>query len=362
MRTFRRVLITGIAGSGGSYLAEHIVTAHPAVEVHGLSRWHSTTRDNLAAVRGRVVVHEADLMDLGSVVTALRATAPDAIFHLAAHANVRASFTTPHGVVANNVLGTVNLFEAIRHADIDPLIQLCSTSEVYGQVDRHHVPITEDAPMRPASPYAASKAAQDLLGWTYFASYRLRIVRTRMFAYVNPRRADLFASAFARQVAWIEHGLADELVHGNLDSVRTLVDARDAMRAYWEAAVHCEPGEAYNIGSIEPITVGDVLHKLIAQSRCPIRTRQDPRLLRPADVTLQIPSVEKFVSVTGWQPRVSVAESLHALLAFWRTEADREADREVLARRAEAEREAREHRAEGEKGAADARQALPLAV
>ena len=208
MRTFRRVLITGIAGSGGSYLAEHIVTAHPTVEVHGLARWHSTTRDNLAAVRNRVTVHEADLMDLGSVVAAVRAVAPDAIFHLAAHANVRASFATPHGVVANNVLGTVNLFEAIRHAEIDPLIQLCSTSEVYGQVDRRQVPITEDAPMRPASPYAASKAAQDLLGWTYFASYRLRIVRTRMFAYLNPRRADLFASAFARQVAGIERGLS----------------------------------------------------------------------------------------------------------------------------------------------------------
>jgi len=144
---------------------------------------------------------------------------------------VRASFITPGSVLTNNILGTSNLFEAVRLAKIDPVIQLCSTSEVYGQVDPKDVPIKETAPIRPASPYAVSKTAQDLLGWTYFVSYKMRIIRTRMFAYLNPRRADLFATAFARQVARIERGLQKELVHGNLDSVRTLIDVRDAMRA-----------------------------------------------------------------------------------------------------------------------------------
>jgi GDP-mannose 4,6-dehydratase len=325
MKTPKRVLITGIAGSGGSYLAEYIVNNHPEVAVHGLSRWHSATRDNLAAVRERVTLHEADLMDLGAVIAALDAARPDAVFHLAAHANVRASFTVPHGVIANNVMGTVNLFEAIRHVRLDPVIQLCSTSEVYGQVDPKHVPITEDAPLRPASPYAASKAAQDLLGWTYFTSYRLRIIRTRMFAYLNPRRDDLFASAFAKQVAWIERGLKDELVHGNLDSVRTLVDPRDAMRAYWEAVLHCQPGEAYNIGGTQPVTVREILERLIAAARCPIRTRQDPALLRPADVTLQIPSIDKFVAATGWRAVHKIDDSIQELLAFWRGEAARRA-------------------------------------
>jgi len=343
VNAFRRALITGIAGSGGSYLAEHVVAHHPTVRVHGLARWHGTTRDNLAAIRDRVTVHEADLTDLGAILGVLRDVKPDVVFHLAAHANVRASFQTPASVVSNNVMGTLNLFEAIRHTGLDPVIQLCSTSEVYGQVDARQVPITEDAPMRPVSPYAASKAAQDLLGWTYFASYRLRIIRTRMFAYLNPRRADLFASAFAKQIAWIERGLAGELVHGNLDSVRTLVDARDAMRAYWDAAVHCRPGEAYNIGSTEPVKVGDVLARLIAASRCPIPTRQDPRLLRPADVTLQIPCVDKFTTATGWRPRCTIEDSLDALLAHWRREAAREADG-----------------MEGESG--DARPALPIAL
>lgn len=323
-RTFQRVLITGVGGSGGSYLAEYIVDNHPEVEVHGLSRWHSTTQNNLHALSGKVRLHEVDLLDMSSVLTALRAVQPDAIFHLAAHANVRASFITPGSVLTNNILGTSNLFEAIRLLGQDPLIQLCSTSEVYGQVDPKDVPIREDAPMRPASPYAVSKVAQDLLGWTYFVSYRMRIIRTRMFSYLNPRRADLFATAFARQVARIERGLQKEVVHGNLDSVRTLIDVRDAMRAYWEALLYCQPGETYNIGGTTVMTVGEFLQRLIAQASCPIPTRQDPALLRPADVTLQIPSVDKFREATGWAPRYTFEDSLQHLLSHWRREVSRE--------------------------------------
>lgn len=322
MREFRRVLITGIAGSGGSYLAEHIVAHHPAVEVHGFARWHSTSLDHLAAIRDRVRVREVDLLDFGSVFAALREIRPEAIFHLASHANVRASFDTPNAVLANNVLGTTTLFEAVRRAEIDPWIQLCSTSEVYGQVDPKHVPIREETPMRPASPYAVSKAAQDLLGWSYFTSYRMKIVRTRMFAYLNPRRADLFASAFARQVAWIERGLKTELVHGNLDSVRTLIDVRDAMRAYWEALQHGEPGEAYNIGGTTTMTVGEFLTRLVSLATVPIPTRPDPKLFRPADVTLQIPCTDKFARATGWKPVHPFDESLADLLSYWRRQAD----------------------------------------
>lgn len=318
MSAIRSALITGIGGSGGSYLAEYIADNHPEVKLHGFARWHSSTQDNLQAVRSRVTVHEVDLNDFGSVLEALQAARPDAIFHLAAHANVRASFTTPQAVLSNNILGTSNLLEAIRIARLDPLIQLCSTSEVYGQVDPKDVPIREDAPMRPASPYAVSKVAQDLLGYTYFTAYKMRIVRTRMFAYLNPRRTDLFATSFARQVARIEAGLQGELVHGNLESVRTIVDVRDAMRAYWEAVLHCAPGEAYNIGGSATMTVGEVLERLVAMAKRPVPTRLDPALLRPADVTLQIPSVDKFVKATGWKPMYSFDESLSHLLEYWR--------------------------------------------
>ena len=320
----KKVLITGISGSGGSYLAEYIVNNHPKVDVHGISRWHSTTIDNLSLVHKRVTTHEADLMDMGSIIEVLQKVKPDVIFHLAAHANVRASFITPIAVLNNNIIGTANLFEAVRLGNNYPIIQLCSTSEVYGQVDPKFVPIKEDTPLKPASPYAVSKTAQDLLGWSYFTSYKMPIIRTRMFAYINPRRADLFASAFAKQVAWIEEGLQDTLVHGNLDSVRTFVDVRDAMKAYWDAVLYCEPGEVYNIGGTATMTVGEVLKKLISMSKVKIRTELDTKLLRPADVTLQIPSVEKFMKKTGWKPMYPFEESIADLLSFWRGQAKKQ--------------------------------------
>ena len=314
-----RILITGITGSGGSYLAEYIVQHHPDVAVHGVSRWHSTsTEDNLSSIRDSVTVHECDLLDFSSIIATLEEIRPDVIFHLAAHANVRASFQTPLSVLNNNIMGTANLFEAIRAAKLKPVFQMCSTSEVYGQVAPEDVPIREDTPMRPASPYAVSKVAQDLLGYTYFSAYKIPVICTRMFAYLNPRRVDLFATSFARQVARIELGLQEELIHGNLDSVRTIIDVRDAMRAYWDAALYCTPGEAYNIGGNTTITVGDFLDLLKALARTPIPSRVDPALLRPADVTLQIPSTEKFDKATGWKPQYSFEESVAFLLDHWR--------------------------------------------
>lgn len=323
---FKRALITGVTGSGGSYLADYLVEHQPSVEVHGLSRWHSTAANtNLSRSREKVRVHECDLNDFASVLTALKDAKPDVIFHLASHANVRASFVTPTSVLSNNILGTSVLLEAIRAAGLDPVVQICSTSEVYGQVDPKNVPITEDCPMAPASPYAVSKAAQDLLGYTYFKAYGMKCFRTRMFAYLNPRRGDLFATAFARQVARIERGLQADLVHGNLDSVRTLIDVRDAMRAYWIAAGKCRPGEAYNIGhTTNVMKVGEFLERLVAKARVPIKRRVDPALLRPADVTLQIPDVSKFLAETGWKPELTFEQSLDWLLEHCRREAAQE--------------------------------------
>ncbi|MFC1679704.1 GDP-mannose 4,6-dehydratase [Elusimicrobiota bacterium] len=321
----RRALITGVSGSGGSYLAEHILRSQPRVKVHGIARWHSTSSHrNLEAVGDKVSVHECDLNDLSSVLCVLREVRPDAIFHLASHANVRASFTTPLAVLQNNIMGTANLLEGVRLAGLDPVIQLCSTSEVYGQVRPEEVPITEENALRPSSPYAVSKVAQDLLGLTYFRSYGMRVVRTRMFAYLNPRRTDLFATSFARQVARIEAGMQKELRHGNLDSVRTIIDVRDAMESYWVATVTGEPGEAYNIGGTTTISVGDFLKLLIKKAKVPIRTRIDPQLLRPADVTLQIPCLDKFTEATGWRPRHSFADSVAHLLDYWRNRVKRE--------------------------------------
>ena len=324
-REINRVLITGISGSGASYLAEYIIANHPKVEVHGAGRWHSTTvTDNLAAIRDKITMHECDLLDFSSILTVLEKSKPDAIFHLAAHANVRASFQTPLSVLNNNIMGTANLFEAVRSAKINPLIQLCSTSEVYGIVDPKNVPIKEETPMCPSSPYAVSKVSQDMLGYSYFKAYKMPIIRTRMFTYLNPRRTDLFATSFARQVVRIEMGLQKELVHGNLDSIRTIIDVRDAMKAYWDALMYCEPGEAYNIGGITTMSVREFLDTLISLAKKPIPTRVDPALLRPSDVTLQIPDTSKFRAATGWEPEYSFKESMKHLMDHWRKEIAKE--------------------------------------
>jgi GDP-4-dehydro-6-deoxy-D-mannose reductase len=315
----KRVLITGISGSGGSYLAEYLVNEQPQVEVHGIARWHSTTgQNNLQDIAGKVKVHECDLQDVSNVFHVLKEVKPDGIFHLASHANVRVSFTSPLSVMSNNIEGTANLFEAVRMAGIDPVIQLCSTSEVYGQVDPKNVPIKEDCPINPSSPYAVSKVAQDLLGYAYFRSYNMKIIRTRMFAYINPRRRDLFATSFARQVAMIEAGKQKELLHGNLESVRTIIDVRDAMESYWVTMLKCKAGEAYNIGGPTTITVGEFLELLKSESKVPIPHRVDPALLRPADVTLQIPDTSKFERETGWKPKYDFKDSVKMLMDYWR--------------------------------------------
>jgi len=325
LRNIKVALITGIAGSGGSYLAEHVINNHPDVALHGIARWHSTaSSSNLEDIAGKVKVHECDLQDFSAVFSVLGNVKPDAIFHVASHANVRASFINPLAVLQNNIMGTANLFEAVRLSGLDPWFQLCSTSEVYGQVFPGEVPIKEGQPIRASSPYAVSKVAQDLLGLTYFRSYQMKVIRTRMFAYINPRRADLFASSFARQVARIEAGLQQELLHGNLDSVRTMIDVRDAMEAYWLAVLQCEPGEVYNIGGTTTISVGDFLDILKKQAKVKINSRQDPVLLRPSDVTLQIPDVSKFTKATGWKPRYSFEESVQYLLDYWRMKIKRE--------------------------------------
>jgi GDP-4-dehydro-6-deoxy-D-mannose reductase len=324
-RKFKSVLITGITGSGGSYLADHIVANHPEAQVHGIARWHSTSsHGNLTESGDRLNIHECDLNDFSSVLNVLREVKPDVIFHIAAHANVQASFNTPLTVLQNNIMGTATFYEAIRQIDFDPIILLCSSSEVYGQVDPKYVPITEECPLNPSSPYAVSKLTQDMLGYTYFRSYGMKVIRTRMFAYFNPRRADLFATSFALQIARIEAGLQKVLKHGNLESTRTMMDVRDVMECYWLAATNGEAGETYNIGGNNVITVGEFLEILVKLAECNIVTEQDPKLMRPSDVTLQIPDTTKFKQIANFEPKFGFEESVDFLLSHCRRTVARE--------------------------------------
>ena len=313
----KKALITGINGSGATYLAEHLQTI-PDIQIQGISRWHTDRK--IKSGFSKIQMFECDLTDLGSVIRTLEIAQPDYIFHLASNANVKLSFTTPISVFNNNVNGTLNLLEALRILNQKPMIQFCGTSEVYGQVRPDEIPIKESQSIDPVNVYAISKLTQEKLVKSYFKSYSIPCVITRSFGYINPRRPDIFSSAFAKQIVDIENGKQDILYHGNLDSVRTLLDVRDIVEAYWVSAEKCDLGEAYNIGSTVPVRVGDFLEELKKQAKCKIVSKEDPNLLRPVDVTLQIPSVDKFYEKTNWKPKYTLEDSVKLLLDYYRNQ------------------------------------------
>jgi GDP-mannose 4,6-dehydratase len=324
-----RILITGVTGMVGSHLAEYVLADHPEVEVHGLVRWRSPL-DHIRGIQHRLHLHEAELRDLHSLVRLLSDVRPERIFHLAAQSYVSSSFTAPADTLHTNVIGTTNLLDAVRLAGLDPKIHICSSSEVYGQVKQDEVPIRETNEFRPASPYAVSKVGEDMIAQQYFLSYGIRTIRTRMFTHTGPRRGDVFAeSAFAKQVAEIEAGVRDNpLKVGNLDSVRTFADVRDAVRAYWLLLEKCPGGEVYNIGGERTMLVGEMLEILKGMARCRIQHAVDPALVRPSDVTLQIPDTSKFRAATGWRPEIPLETTLRDLLDYQRA---RVRDRVALA-------------------------------
>lgn len=316
-----KALITGISGSGGSFLAEYIAKHHPECRIYGIYRNDYKLTYNLRRVADRVVLFGCNLNKHEAWRAIAADVQPDLIFHLASDADVRESWDRPVEFMQNNAIGAGAAFlESVRQVCPKARILICSTSEVYGQVDPKHVPITEECPLRPANPYAVSKLVQDALGVVYWKSYGMHIVRARAFTYTNPRRTNLFASSFAFQIARIEAGREKELTHGNLDSVRTIIDVRDVMRAYWLLLEKGEPGEVYNIGGSTVMTVGEVLEILKKMAHCAIPSRCDPNLLRPTDVTLQIPDCAKLKETTGWSQQYNAEDTLRNTLEYFRTE------------------------------------------
>lgn len=307
----KKVLITGINGSMASYFAEYLLQFDD-VKIFGITRNFNRKHDE------KIQIVFCDLSDLSSTIRALEICNPDYIFHLASNANVRMSFEQPISFLNNNINGTINLLEALRILKLKPLIQFCGTSEVYGQVSKENTPIKETQMCNPINVYAISKLTQEKLVQSYWFSYGIPFITTRAFGYINPRRSDIFSSAFAKQIVDIEMKTADTLYHGNLNSTRTLLDVRDVCDAYWVASQKCEVGEAYNIGSKNPISVFDFLELIKKYSKAQIKTKNNSELNRAVDVTLQIPDVTKFEQATGWAPKYSLDESIKFLLEHYR--------------------------------------------
>lgn len=314
-----RALITGYTGFAGSHLADYILKNHPDVEVYGIKRWRSRT-ENVEHLTGKVKVIHCDLRDAVSVHNVLKEVKPDRIFHLAAQSFVPTSWEAPSDTMTTNVIGQINIFEAVRELKLQPRIQLACSSEEYGMVLENEVPIKETNPLRPLSPYAVSKVTQDYLGYQYNKSYGIFIVRTRGFNHTGPRRGDVFVTSnFARQIAEIEKGKKKPIIYvGNLDAKRDFTDVRDIVRAYWLSLEKGEPGEVYNLSSNSTHSIQSMLDKLLSFSSIKIEVKQDPARMRPSDVMILWGDNSKFVKQTGWKPEIPFEKTMKDLLDYWR--------------------------------------------
>ena len=314
-----RVLITGITGFAGSHLADYILSNHPGVDVIGIVRWRSRM-DNILQIQDKIKFVEADLKDMVSLRAVLSDIKPDRIFHLAAQSFVPTSWKCPAETFAINAIGEINLFEAILALNQTPKIQIAGSSEEYGQVFSNEIPMKETNPLRPLSPYAVSKVAQDLLAFQYHKSYTLRTIRTRGFNHTGPRRGDVFVtSSFARQIAEIEQKKRPPVVHvGNLEAKRDFTDVRDMVRAYWLSLEKGVEGEVYNIGSGQAYSMQEVLDLLMSLSRSKMEVKVDPARLRPSDVPVLLSDSSKFRALTGWRPIIPFKQTILDLLNYWR--------------------------------------------
>lgn len=331
----KKALITGITGMVGSHLCDFLLE-NTDWEVYGVCRWRSPL-DNVEHLlervnnKDRVFFEYADLNDQVSLITVIQKVKPDYVFHLAAQSYPLTSFTAPVDTLNTNILGTCRLLESIRlvmneDKNYSPIVHVCASSEVFGKIPAEKKPATgihEECPFHPASPYAISKVGTDLLGRYYAEAFGMTVMTTRMFTHTGPRRGDVFhESTFAKQIAMIEAGLiSPEVKVGNLKSLRTYADVRDAVRAYYMlVTVNPIPGEYYNIGGSYTCEVADTLNTLISLStvKDKIKIVTDPERLRPIDADLQVPDCRKFTEHTGWKPQIPYEKTMEDLLNYWR--------------------------------------------
>src|SRR5215470_15139074 len=313
-----RLLITGVTGFVGSFMAEHALSV--GAEVFGSIRWRSKT-DNIDHLRTKISLVESDLRDLSSVRALLETANPTHVIHLAAQSFVGASWKTPAETLTTNVISQVNLLEGLRGLKMAPRFLVVGSSEEYGLVGEHELPIRETNQLRPLSPYAVSKVAQDLMGYQYFKSYGLPIIRSRAFNHEGPRRGDVFVTSnFARQVAEIEAGLRPAVVRvGDLKPRRDYSDVRDIVRGYWLLLERGEPGEVYNLCSGRSWAIQQVLDFLLGLAKVKnIEVKTDPTRLRPSDVMILEGDPSKVNKATGWKVEIPFERTLTELLDYWR--------------------------------------------
>ncbi|MBI5199200.1 MAG: GDP-mannose 4,6-dehydratase [Nitrospirae bacterium] len=314
-----RVLITGITGMAGSHLADYLLEMG-GIKIHGIRRWRSRT-ENIEHIMDKVTLHECELMDASSVKKVLKDVRPERIYHLAAQSFVPTSWNSPSNTLMNNIIGELNIFEAIRELDLKGVrVQIAGSSEEYGLVYENETPVKETNSLRPLSPYAVSKIGQDYLAYQYYKSYGIYTVRTRAFNHTGPRRGEVFVtSSFAKQIASIEKGLQKPVVYvGSLEAKRDFSDIRDIVKAYYLSLEKGEAGEVYNLGNDSAYSIREVLDILLSYSKIKVSIKEDPERMRPSDVPLLVCDSTKFRKKTGWKPEIPLEKTLEDLLNYWR--------------------------------------------
>lgn len=311
----------------GSHMLDYLIE-NTNWDIHGLIRWRSSLKNisshiNSINQENRIKLYYGDLNDQSSLDNALKKSQPNFVFHLAAQSYPLTSFTSPIETYQTNIIGTANLLEIIKKRAPRAVVHVCASSEIFGRVSKSKLPIDENCTFHPASPYAISKVGTDLIGRFYAEAYGMKVMTTRMFTHTGPRRGDVFAeSSFAKQIAMIENGLMKPIIKvGNLNSLRTFADVRDAVNGYY-LLVTKNPiaGEYYNIGGSYTCTIGEMLKYLISIStkKDKIKIKVDKNRLRPIDADLQIPNTKKFKKHTGWKPVINFKKTMKDLLEYWR--------------------------------------------
>ena len=312
-----RVLVTGAGGFVAPHLVELLRAEEPGAVLYG------TVRPQTSVARGPgvgITLVEADLNDPAAALAVMDEVAPERIVHLAGQSSVHRSWIEPGATLRSNVLGLVNLLDAVRRRGLRPAVLVVGSAEEYGLALPGEIPLHEDTPLRPSSPYAVSKVAQAALARLYGPAGGMKVVLTRTFHHTGPGRGEAFAeSSFARQIAEIEAGLRPAVLRvGNLDSVRDYTDVRDVVRAYWMLLDRGEDGQVYNVCSGRGRTIREMLDALLALSSSRVELRVDPARLRPSDVPALVGDPARLCAATGWAPRVPLEQTLGELLTSWR--------------------------------------------
>ena len=314
-----KVLITGITGFAGSYLAEYILEKDLSISIVGLTRKNSNM-DNIAHIKNNLLLVECDIQNKIEITDLLAKIQPDYIFHLAAQSKVSISWDFPSLTLSDNILGELNIFETVKQNGLSSRILIAASGEEYGRSLDDQSSLDENQPFSPNSSYAVSKIGQDLLGFQYFANYGMHIIRTRAFNHSGPRRGDQFVeSSFAKQLAEISLHLKEPIVLvGNLSARRDFTDVRDVVRGYWLALEYGTPGEVYNICSGKTYSIKEILDKLINIAGVNVTIKDDAARLRPVDSPVIFGNSTKFFNKTGWKPEILLDKTLSDIYQYWK--------------------------------------------